>query len=154
MKCPSCGNIESKVIDSRASSDNKAIRRRRECLKCGFRFSTYEQIELLNLYVIKKSGEREIYRKEKLLSGIDISLEKRPVKDEDVKKMISQIEQEIQTQGQSGEIKSRKIGEIVMNELKNLDEVAYIRFASVYRSFKDIESFKNELSKLLDKKDN
>ena len=149
MKCPSCGDIESKVVDSRASADNTAIRRRRECLSCHFRFSTYEQIELLNLYVIKKSGERDLYRKEKLLNGIKIALEKRPVKDSDVKKMITQIEQEIQTEGQSGEIKSRTIGEIVMKALKQLDEVAYIRFASVYRSFKDIESFKTELSKLL-----
>jgi transcriptional repressor NrdR len=149
MKCPSCGNVESKVVDSRSSADNVAIRRRRECLSCGFRFSTYEQIELLNLYVNKKSGEREIYKKEKLLTGLKISLEKRPVKDNDVKKMISQIEQEIQNKGQTGEIKSVEIGEIVMRALKELDEVAYIRFASVYRSFKDIESFKNELSKLL-----
>lgn len=149
MKCPSCGDVESKVIDSRASADNTAIRRRRECLSCHFRFSTYEQIELLNLYVIKKNGQRDIYKKEKLLTGIQIALEKRPVKDSDVKKMITQIEQEIQAEGQSGEIKSRAIGEIVMKSLKGLDEVAYIRFASVYRSFKDIESFKTELSKLL-----
>jgi transcriptional repressor NrdR len=149
MKCPSCGNVESKVVDSRASSDNTAIRRRRECLECNFRFSTYETIELLNLYVIKKSGEREIYRKEKLLNGLKIALEKRPVKDENVKKIISQIEQDIQNIGQGGDIKSRKIGEIVMKHLKELDEVAYIRFASVYRSFKDLESFKKELAKLI-----
>jgi len=149
MKCPSCENVESKVVDSRSCSENTAIRRRRECLGCGFRFSTYEQVELLNLYVIKKTGEREIYKKEKLLSGIKIALEKRPVKEEDVKKMISQVEQNIQTTGQSGEIKSKEIGEIVMTALKGVDEVAYIRFASVYRSFKDIESFKKELSKLL-----
>ncbi len=150
MKCPSCGNVESKVVDSRSSSDNTAIRRRRECLACSFRFSTYETIELLNLYVLKKSGEREIYRKEKLLNGLKISLEKRPVKDVDVKKMISQIEQDIQSSGQAGDIKTRKIGDIVMKHLKELDEVAYIRFASVYRSFKDLESFKKELSKLIE----
>jgi len=151
MKCTSCGNIESKVIDSRSSADNTAIRRRRECLSCGFRFSTYETIELLNMYVIKKSGERDIYKKEKLLSGIKIALEKRPVKEDEVKKVILAIEQEIQTEGQSGEIKSRAIGEIVMKHLKGLDEVAYIRFASVYRSFKDLETFKKELAKLIEK---
>lgn len=150
MKCPSCGDDESKVVDSRSSAENTAIRRRRECLSCGFRFSTYETIELLNLYVLKKSGERDIYKKEKMLTGLKIALEKRPVKDEDVKKMITQIEQTIQSEGQSGEIKSRQIGEIVMKNLKELDEVAYIRFASVYRSFKDLETFKKELSKLIE----
>ncbi len=148
MRCPSCQHVDSKVVDSRASSDASAIRRRRECLDCGFRFSTYEQIELLNLNVIKKNGHREPYRQEKLKGGVYRALEKRPVSDKEVRKMITDIEQEIQSLG-ANEIPVEKIGEIVMNKLREVDEVAYIRFASVYRSFKDIESFKEELNNLL-----
>jgi transcriptional repressor NrdR len=150
MKCPACQHTSSKVVDSRSSNDGNSIRRRRECLECGFRYSTYEQIELLNLYVIKKNGERESYQQEKLKRGINRALEKRPVNEKQIKKIITDIEQEIQSTGQT-EISVNKIGEIVMKVLSEVDEVAYIRFASVYRSFKDIDSFKQELNKLLDK---
>ena len=148
MRCPSCQHNDSKVIDSRSSADGTAIRRRRECLSCEFRFSTYEQIELLNLYVTKKDGRREQYRQEKLKGGVYRALEKRPVSEKEVRKMISEIEQEIQSLG-INEISVQEIGEIVMKKLRDIDEVAYIRFASVYRSFKDIESFKKELNNLL-----
>jgi transcriptional repressor NrdR len=150
MKCPACQHTASKVVDSRSSNDGNSIRRRRECLECGFRYSTYEQIELLNLYVIKKNGERESYQQEKLKRGINRALEKRPVTEKHIKKIITDIEQEIQSTGKT-EISVNEIGEIVMKILSEVDEVAYIRFASVYRSFKDIDSFKKELNKLLEK---
>ena len=148
MRCPSCQHGDSKVIDSRSSQDGSSIRRRRECLECSFRYSTYEQIELLNLYVVKKDNKREPYKQEKLRMGVNRALEKRPVSEKQVRKLINDIEQDIQSTGKS-EITVGEIGEIVMNHLKTVDEVAYIRFASVYRSFKDIDSFKEELNRLL-----
>ncbi len=151
MKCPSCHHLETKVLDSRLVSDGLAIRRRRECLKCGFRFSTYEEVEILNLTVIKRDGRRVPYDQEKLVTGIRKALEKRPITSDEFKKLINSIERDIQSKSASGEIKTETIGEIVMRWLKKVDKVAYIRFASVYRSFKDVKTFQRELNKLLKK---
>jgi transcriptional repressor NrdR len=148
MKCPSCHFSETKVLDSRSVSDGLAIRRRRECLKCGFRFSTYEEVEILNLTVIKRNGGKDNYSREKLESGLKKALEKRPVTGDEFKKLIGNIERDIQIRGKD-EIKTSDIGEIVMKRLKKLDEVAYIRFASVYQSFRDAETFHKEINKLL-----
>jgi len=151
MKCPACHFRETKVLDSRSVSDALAIRRRRECLKCGFRFSTYEEVEILNLTVIKRDGRKDNYSREKLERGLRKALEKRPITGDEFKRLISNIERDIQMQAKD-EIKSREIGEIVMKGLKKLDEVAYIRFASVYQAFKDVKSFEQELKRLLRKK--
>lgn len=144
MKCPNCYARETKVIDSRSVNQGLAIRRRRECLRCRSRFSTYEEVELLNFYVIKKSGQRELYDHNKLERGLRRACEKRPIPEEKILKAISRIEQKIRS-SRKHEIASKIIGELVMKELKKLDEVAYIRFASVYKSFKDVESFAQEL---------
>lgn len=147
MHCLNCNNEETKVIDSRVASDGIAIRRRRECTSCGFRFSTYEEMEILDLTVIKRSGLKELYSREKLEGGIRRAFEKRPLTEETFRKLISQIEQEIQKQANS-EIASQAIGEIVMKKMRRVDKVAYVRFASVYKQFEDIEEFKAELQKL------
>lgn len=148
MKCPNCQNEDTKVLDSRPVEEASAIRRRRQCEKCEFRFSTYEQMEILDLTVIKRDGSRQLYSRDKLERGIKRALEKRPHTDDTIKKLISGIEQEIQKKSTSGEIKSSEIGEIVMKKLKKVDKVAYIRFASVYRCFEDLEEFKLELEKI------
>lgn len=148
MRCPNCQNEETKVLDSRPVEDGSAIRRRRECEKCSFRFSTYEEIEILDLTVIKKDGTKEIYSREKLERGIKRAFEKREHTDETLRKLISGIEQEIQKKAKDSEIKSLDIGEIVMKKIKRVDKVAYIRFASVYRQFEDLDEFKEELNKL------
>ncbi|MDD5043540.1 MAG: transcriptional regulator NrdR [Patescibacteria group bacterium] len=148
MHCPVCNNIDTKVNDSRLTSDNLGIRRRRECLKCGFRFSTIEEMEILDLTVTKRNGEKEAYSREKIERGLKKALEKRPVMAEDFKKLIHNIERDIQKK-KKREITSKEIGEIIMKKLKNFDEVAYIRFASVYRSFEDVETFQRELNNLL-----
>ncbi len=148
MHCLNCANEDTKVIDSRVASDGVAIRRRRECPACGFRFSTYEEMEILDLSVVKRNGSKETYAREKLERGIRRAFEKRPVLDEDFKKLISQIEQEIQRKAVSDEIPSSLIGEIVMKKIKKFDKVAYVRFASVYKQFEDIEEFKAELQRL------
>lgn len=145
MKCPYCLNSKLKVTDKRSSSEG--IRRRRECLKCGKRFTTYEKIEKSDLYVIKKSGERERFNINKLESGIQKAFEKRPVSKEKIDKMILNIEEQIRKKGKK-EINSSIIGNIVSKKIKKLDKVAYIRFASVYRDFEDIEDFKQELNEL------
>ncbi len=150
MKCPACHNPETKVTDSRLVNDGTAIRRRRECLRCTFRFSTYEEAEILNLAVIKRDGRREPYSKEKLESGLRKALEKRPITQDDFRKLVNRIESDIQ-QKQKGEITSSVIGELVMKHLRRTDEVAYIRFASVYRSFRDVASFQRELTQLVRK---
>ncbi len=150
MKCPVCGNSDTKVVDSRLTGEGYAIRRRRECERCRFRFSTYEQMEILDLIVIKKDGKREPYSREKLKQGLKRSLEKRPVTVKQFHKLIAQIERSIQKQ-RKNEISSLEIGEIVMKHLKKLDKVAYIRFASVYRAFEDLDIFQQELSQLLAK---
>jgi len=148
MKCPNCQNPDTKVLDSRPVDEGNAIRRRRECEKCAFRFSTYEEIEILDLTVVKKDERRELYSREKLERGIRRAFEKREHTDQTLRKLISAIEQDIQKKASGGEIKSLDIGEIVMKRIKRVDKVAYIRFASVYRQFEDVEEFKAELKKL------
>lgn len=150
MKCPFCAYEESKVIDSRPTDEGERIRRRRECLQCGKRFTTYEMIESLPIIVIKKDGSRESFDRQKLLTGMLRACEKRPVSIETLDRVISDIETVIQN-SLDREVSSDKIGELVMEKLKAIDEVAYVRFASVYRQFKDINTFMAELNKLLTK---
>lgn len=150
MKCPYCGYEESKVIDSRPTDEGQRIRRRRECLECGKRFTTYEVIESLPIIVIKKDKSRETFNRDKLMTGLLRACEKRPVSIDTLDNMIDEIEVIIQN-SLDREVSSEKIGELVMEKLKKIDEVAYVRFASVYRQFKDINTFMNELNKLLTK---
>lgn len=152
MKCPSCGNEDTRVVDSRALNEGMAIRRRRVCEKCDFRFSTHEEIELLNLKVKKRDGEAQAYDRMKLERGISRALEKRPVELDTTAQLITAVERDIQLKAKSDEITSEDIGEIVMKHLKRLDKVAFIRFASVYRQFEDLEEFREEVDKLLKKK--
>lgn len=144
MKCPVCGYPESKVIDSRPASEGNSIRRRRECLSCQRRFTTFETIELVPLIVVKKNGVKELFDKQKLLSGVLKSTEKRPV---DAILLVNEIEAELQNSLRQ-EITSTEIGEMVMDKLKAADEVSYVRFASVYREFRDIDTFLSELKDL------
>ncbi len=150
MKCPFCNYEESKVIDSRPTDEGQRIRRRRECLECGKRFTTYEIIESLPIIVIKKDKSRESFNRDKLMTGLLRACEKRPVSIDQLDNMIDEIETIIQN-SLDREVSSEKIGELVMDKLKGIDEVAYVRFASVYRQFKDINTFMNELNKLLGK---
>ena len=150
MKCPYCFHRETAVLYSRDSEDLASIRRRRECLHCQKRFTTYERVENIDLVVIKKDGRRENFDRGKLLNGILKACEKRPISQEEVEKMVGKIELELRNLD-SVEIKSQKIGETVIRKLKTLDKVAYIRFASVYRQFTDLESFEKELKLLLKK---
>jgi len=152
MKCPSCHNEDTKVIDSRALEDNLTIRRRRECEKCGFRFSTVEEVEILNLTVIKQNKSEQPYNKEKVVISLQKALEKRSITSEKLKRVISAIEQDIQIKARQDKIKSSEIGEIIMKYLKKIDKVAYIRYASVYRDFEDIRTFQQEVDKLINKK--
>ena len=153
MKCPFCGFTDSKVIDSRPAEDGTTIRRRRECLECQKRFTTYEIIERMPLVVIKRDGSRESFDKVKIINGVIRACEKRPVTMTQIENLANDIELELRGRLES-EVKSELIGEMVMARLKDLDEVAYVRFASVYRSFKDINTFMEELTKLLgDKKE-
>ena len=149
MKCPFCGFEESKVIDSRPTDEGQRIRRRRECLKCGKRFTTYEIIESLPIIVIKKDKSRETFNRDKLMTGLLRACEKRPVSIDTLDSMIDDIETNLQN-SLDREVSSEKIGELVMEKLKKIDEVAYVRFASVYRQFKDINTFMKELNKLLE----
>lgn len=151
MKCPFCSTLDSKVIDSRPANDGTSIRRRRECLQCRSRFTTYETVEMLPMVVIKKNGMRQSFDRSKLLSSILKACEKRSVSLSLLEKAADDIERELQNE-LGGEISSTQIGELVMDKLKALDEVAYVRFASVYRQFKDINTFMEELNKLLDQK--
>lgn len=144
MKCPACGSLESKVVDSRPMTEGNSIRRRRECLACQKRFTTYEIIETVQMFVIKKNGAKEIFDRNKLMSGIIKACEKRPVSAEEI---VNEIETELQN-SLSNEVSTKEIGEMVMDKLKLRDEVAYVRFASVYREFKDIDTFIKELSSL------
>ena len=148
MKCPFCGYTDSKVIDSRPAEDGTTIRRRRECLDCQKRFTTYEIIERMPLVVIKRDGSRESFDKVKIINGVIRACEKRPVTMTQIESLANDIELELRGRLES-EVKSEVIGEMVMARLKDLDEVAYVRFASVYRSFKDINTFMEELTKLL-----
>ena len=151
MKCPYCAHLESKVVDSRPSDEGASIRRRRECLACHKRFTTYETMESLPLVVIKKDGSRQTFYKSKLLNGMIRACEKRPVAFATLETIANEIEQTLQNE-MSREIPSDRIGALVMDKLKGVDEVAYVRFASVYRQFKDISTFMAELSKLLEEK--
>ena len=151
MKCPYCGHLESKVVDSRPSDEGASIRRRRECLECHRRFTTYETMESLPLMVVKKDGSRQSFDKSKLLNGMIRACEKRPVSFNTLESIANEIEQALQNE-MDREIPSARIGELVMDRLKKVDEVAYVRFASVYRQFKDISTFMAELNKLLEEK--
>lgn len=151
MKCPYCGDQDSKVIDSRHSEDGASIRRRRECLACQKRFTTYETVESLPIIVVKKDGSRQSFDRTKILNGMVRACEKRPVSMAEMEAAVTDIEQVMQNSLER-EISSSEIGELVMERLKPLDEVAYVRFASVYRQFKDINSFMEELSKIINSK--
>ena len=151
MKCPYCSYLESKVVDSRPADEGASIRRRRECLACHKRFTTYETMETLPLMVVKKDGSRQSFDRNKVLGGLVRACEKRPVPYHALEELVGEIEQVLQNQMER-EIPSAQIGELVMERLKKLDEVAYVRFASVYRQFKDINTFMHELNKLLEDK--
>ena len=151
MKCPYCGYSESKVIDSRPADENSSIRRRRECLSCGKRFTTYETVESLPMVVVKKDNSRQSFDRSKILNGMVRACEKRPVAMADLEHAVDEIEQIIQN-SLDREVSTERIGELVMERLKPLDEVAYVRFASVYRQFKDINSFMHELTKILEER--
>ncbi|MDD2258016.1 transcriptional repressor NrdR [Candidatus Falkowbacteria bacterium] len=151
MKCPICYFDDTKVVDSRAATDGLSIRRRRECLKCGFRFSTYEEVEILDLMIVKRDGRRESYSREKLIFGLKKSLEKRAITEDKFKRLIHAIERELQ-KIRKNEITSKQIGQVVMKQLKRVDQVAYIRYASVYEQFKDANEFRKELNKLVKSK--
>lgn len=150
MKCPSCGYKEDKVVDSRSTAEESAVRRRRECLKCGKRFTTYEYIEEVSLMVIKKDGRREPFDRKKILSGIIKACEKRPISIEKMEAILTQVERAVQKKSDR-EVSSTRIGELVIDRLKVLDDVAYVRFASVYRQFRDVGQFMDELKDMLDK---
>ena len=151
MKCPHCDHLESKVLDSRMSKEMDTIRRRRECLKCAKRFTTAERLEEGLPLVVKKDGRREIFDRAKILGGLKKACEKRPISVTNLEKIVSRIEYNLLEKGER-EMKAAEIGEMVMDELKTLDEVAYVRFASVYRQFRDINEFMSELTQLLLKK--
>lgn len=149
MRCPYCGEVESKVIDSRPTDDGERIRRRRECLSCQKRFTTYEVVETVPLMVVKKDGSREAFDRQKLLNGLMRACEKRPVSFSELERAVDEIEQTL-LNTMNREVTSLEIGEQAMQQLKNIDEVAYVRFASVYRQFSDINTFMDELKELLD----
>ncbi|MBP7216063.1 MAG: transcriptional repressor NrdR [Candidatus Omnitrophica bacterium] len=148
MRCPFCSFREDKVVDSRSTLDESAVRRRRECLKCGKRFTTYEYIEEVSLMVIKKDGRREPFDRKKVLAGVLKACEKRPISMEKMEDVVTQVERGIQKKSDR-EVYSTRIGELVMEKLKVLDDVAYVRFASVYRQFKDVGQFMHELKDIL-----
>ena len=151
MKCPFCGYDDSKVLDTRPTDEGYTIRRRRECLKCQKRFTTYEKIEQSPIMVIKKDGNRQAFDREKIIRGMIKSCEKRPVSAADIEEAVNNIEKKIEN-SMKKEISSLEVGEMVMEELKDLDEVSYVRFASVYREFKDLQSFVDELENFVKKK--
>jgi len=151
MRCPFCDNEDTKVIDSRPIDDGKAIRRRRECEKCVKRFTTYEKVETTIIMIIKKDGSRQAFDRDKLMNGIRKACEKRPVALADIERVVDSIERGLNNMMEK-EVKSTFLGELVMEQLKDLDEVAYVRFASVYRSFKDVNTFIKEIEALVGKK--
>lgn len=153
MKCPVCLHEDTKVVDSRAAYDGFSIRRRRECLKCNFRFSTYEEMEVLGLTIVKRDGRKESYSREKVVNGLKRCLVKRPISEEEFKKLLHCIERDLQILGVN-EISSKKIGKIIMKHLKKADKIALIRFASVYEAYEDLEVFQEQLDKLLKNKKN
>ncbi|MCJ7494481.1 MAG: transcriptional regulator NrdR [Deltaproteobacteria bacterium] len=150
MRCPFCQHIDDRVIDSRLSKEGNMIRRRRECANCQRRFTTYERVEETLPLVVKKDGRREAFDRGKILAGLHKACEKRPISVEVLEKLVDRVEQRLEEAGER-EVPSREIGEQIMGELQNLDEVAYVRFASVYRSFKDVNEFMNEVKELLGK---
>ena len=150
MRCLFCGHTESKVIDSRQADDGTTIRRRRECLECGKRFTTYEKIESIPIVVVKKDGTRESFDREKIINGLLRACEKRPVSLNEIEGVVDEIEGKLYNLLER-EVSSEKIGEMVMEKLQKLDDIAYVRFASVYRQFKDINSFMDELAKIINK---
>jgi transcriptional repressor NrdR len=147
LRCPYCGHLESKVLDSRAAGDGDAIRRRRECLSCARRFTTYERLEETVLLVVKKDGRREPFERGKILAGLRKACEKRPIPAATLEDVVGRIERDLRN-GADHEIPSAAIGERIMRELRGIDEVAYVRFASVYREFKDLDTFREELARL------
>lgn len=149
MKCPFCGHENTRVIDSRPAEDNNSIRRRRVCDECDKRFTTYEKVETIPLIVIKKDNNREVYDRTKIENGVLRACHKRPISADQIKHLVDEVETEIFNREEK-EIPSRVIGELVMNKLKDLEAVAYVRFASVYREFKDINTFMDELKKVLE----
>ncbi len=151
MKCPFCSDSESKVVDSRPTDEGSVIRRRRECIRCGKRFTTYEKIENMPVLVIKKDGRREPFDGSKIIAGLLKACEKRPVSVNALEHIVQEVEREV-SNSLVQEITSQRIGEMIMERLKAMDEVAYVRFASVYRQFKDINTFMEELNKLLNEK--
>lgn len=148
MRCPYCGNKNDAVIDSRMSKNSSSVRRRRECLKCKKRFTTYEYVERIPLMVVKKDGRREPFEREKLMKGIVVACEKRPVSVKRMEELVDSIERKLE-KSHDREVESREIGELVMKGLHSLDEIAYVRFASVYRQFRDVGQFVKELKKFL-----
>ena len=150
MKCPFCGCEDSRVIDSRSVEEGASIRRRRECPRCGRRFTTYEKYEQIPLLVIKRDGRREMFDSKKILAGLLRAFEKRPFTYEQIQSLTNQIENEIRASGEN-EVKSTRIGEVVMAHLEKIDQIAYVRFASVYRQFADVNSFMQEIQNMLDK---
>ncbi|MFH1645810.1 MAG: transcriptional regulator NrdR [Candidatus Omnitrophota bacterium] len=150
MKCPYCGYSEDKVIDSRSSMENSSVRRRRECLKCQRRFTTYEHIEEISLMVVKKDGNRQVFDRSKLMAGLLTACEKRPISVLQIEEILDSIEKELHKSNEK-EVSSSLIGEMAMNHLHKIDKVAYVRFASVYREFKDVTEFMKELKLLLKK---
>ena len=152
MYCPVCNHKDTKVVDSRISGTGLCVRRRRQCLKCNFKFSTYEEMQILDLTVVKRDGRREVYLREKLERGILHSLEKRSYTKENFQLLINKIERDIQKKAKRNEITSAQIGEIIMKHLQRFDKIAYIRFASVYRQFEDVSTFQKELRKVAKKR--
>ncbi len=152
MKCPFCGYLDSRVLESRPTEDVSAIRRRRECPRCERRFTTYERVEEAPLVIIKKDGRREVFSREKMLSGMLKACEKRSTPLDTLQAAASDIERQLRETGK-GEVTSREIGELVMDKLRQIDEVAYVRFASVYREFRDLDGFLNEVHRVLSERD-
>jgi len=152
MRCPFCGHQEDKVVDSRTAQDGRAVRRRRECLACGRRFTTYEYVENLSLSVVKRDQSRELFDRSKLRKGIELATNKRPISIKQIDDMVTEVENELFSLGKN-EISSEVVGELVMKKLRDLDEVAYVRFASVYRKFQDKSEFYRELKNLIEERD-
>jgi transcriptional repressor NrdR len=152
MKCPFCGNPDSKVIDSRSAENGQVIRRRRECKECRKRFTTFERFERFPVTVVKRNGDKEPYKREKIMIGLSKAFEKRPVTSQQIEDMTSEIEAELRAESKQ-EVPSSLVGMLVLKKLKEMDEIAYLRFASVYKNFKDIEEFRSELGQLLEKKE-
>lgn len=152
MNCPYCSHYDTKVVDSRPTDEGQAIRRRRECLNCKKRFTTYEKVEEIPIIIVKKDGNRQSFNRNKVINGLIKACEKRPVSMQVIEKTVENIERQLHNSMEK-EVPSEYIGKLVMNELKNIDDVAYVRFASVYRQFKDINTFMEELKKILNEKD-